>query len=309
MKKLLGIIVAWGLVFSLSSLAYCAFLGDFNDDGDVDGLDLVIQANDDTGVALENFAADFGGVDIENLCTDIDCGEHGTCVEGICECDENYSGDQCEIYTDPCYGVNCGEHGSCTDGICICTDGFTDDRCETPPPRKYVFITEVIEYPGGGKLEGIVGADMICQGFASTASLPGTYKAWLSDSSGTVYPANSFTHSIHPYVLVDGTTVAHNWTDLTDGAIEVPINMIAAGIINPNIKVWTNVTTAGECFTTVDAPMHTCNNWTSNSYLDYGFTGTTLQPNTPPPGWENHWTEHNILPCNDRDVRLYCFQQ
>jgi len=171
------------------------------------------------------------------------------------------------------------------------------------------FRGKLLCQPENAQTASVVGADMICQGFASAASLPGTYKAWLSDSSGTVYPANSFTHSIHPYVLVDGTTVAYNWTDLTDGSIEVPINMIAAGIINPNIKVWTNVTTAGECFTTVDAPMHTCNNWTSNSHLDYGFTGTTWQPNAPPPGWENHWTEHNVHPCNDRDVRLYCFQQ
>ena len=37
-------------------------------------------------------------------CTGVDCGEHGTCVEGICECDFGYEGEFCDalIEVEPC---------------------------------------------------------------------------------------------------------------------------------------------------------------------------------------------------------------
>lgn len=35
--------------------------------------------------------------------------------------------------SDLCVNVDCGTHGSCVDGNCICTDGYTGDQCETPP--------------------------------------------------------------------------------------------------------------------------------------------------------------------------------
>ena len=34
---------------------------------------------------------------------------------------------------DPCFDVNCGEHGTCSDGVCVCTNGYSGDRCETLP--------------------------------------------------------------------------------------------------------------------------------------------------------------------------------
>ena len=57
-------------------------------------------------------------------CESIDCGEHGTCVEGICECDMGYTGDLCETFEDfgefsSHFGVELGE----VDG----PDGFGDD--------------------------------------------------------------------------------------------------------------------------------------------------------------------------------------
>ncbi len=37
---------------------------------------------------------------VPDLCAGIDCGEHGSCVAGICECVDDYTGDVCEI--SPC---------------------------------------------------------------------------------------------------------------------------------------------------------------------------------------------------------------
>ncbi len=33
---------------------------------------------------------------------------------------------------DPCADVDCGEHGECVEGLCQCEEGFEGDRCETP---------------------------------------------------------------------------------------------------------------------------------------------------------------------------------
>ena len=67
-----------------------------------------------------------------------------------------------------------------------------------------------------GNLGGLRGADATCQARATTARLPGTYKAWLSGSNDS--PSTRFTQSTRPYVRVDGQVVANNWDELTIGA-------------------------------------------------------------------------------------------
>eukprot|EP01047_Picozoa_sp_COSAG01_P058562 COSAG01_NODE_6915_length_3441_cov_6.296230_3_plen_492_part_01 len=53
-----------------------------------------------------------------------------------CSCAQGWAGDHCQTQIqDPCYAINCGAHGSCRDGQCQCTesDGWSGRRCETPP--------------------------------------------------------------------------------------------------------------------------------------------------------------------------------
>jgi formylglycine-generating enzyme required for sulfatase activity len=76
--------------------------------------------------------------DIAGPCVGIDCGEHGTCVEGICECDAGYEGDSCEVDSNECDPNPCRNGGSCTEGVpgtyeCTCIDGFRGDTCEICP--------------------------------------------------------------------------------------------------------------------------------------------------------------------------------
>lgn len=69
------------------------------------------------------------GDDPIDPCAGVDCGSNGTCMTGICDCEDGYSGDNCEIF-DPCFDVDCGDNGTCIDGTCDCEDGYYGDSCE-----------------------------------------------------------------------------------------------------------------------------------------------------------------------------------
>ncbi len=81
-----------------------------------------------------------------------------------------------------------------------------------------------------GNLGGLTGADDNCQAEADDPAsvVPsGTYLAWLSDGSDS--PDIRFTKSAHPYILPDGTKIAEDFTDLTDGSILHTINIGSTG--------------------------------------------------------------------------------
>jgi len=168
-----------------------------------------------------------------------------------------------------------------------------------------VFVTSQLY---DGNLGGVTGADMICQSLADSATppVPGTFRAWISD--GTSSPANSFDLSTVPYQLVDddGTTIANNFADLIDGAIQNPIdkdengNTISGGI-SGNFSVWTNTNTDGTAST------NNCNNWSGSGIGQLGVQGITRAS-------DSRWTfipptrPSGSISC-DNLARLYCFQQ
>ena len=80
-----------------------------------------------------------------------------------------------------------------------------------------------------GAMGGLDGADAKCQALAAAAGLPGTFRAWLSDSTGS--PSTRFTQSTLRYVRVDGVKVADDWADLTDATklLYAPINVTENG--------------------------------------------------------------------------------
>ena len=84
---------------------------------------------------------------------------------------------------------------------------------------KIVFVTSTT---ATANYNGLPQADTVCQNLATAAGLSGTFRAWLSNATDS--PSTRFTQSTVPYKLVDGTQIADNWTDLTDGAIDNPIN-------------------------------------------------------------------------------------
>jgi hypothetical protein len=82
-----------------------------------------------------------------------------------------------------------------------------------------------------GNLGGLSAGDSICQASADGAGLTGTFKAWLSDTSTTA--GSRFTHPTLPYILRDGTLIANDWTDLTDGSIAHAIDLDENGAAAP----------------------------------------------------------------------------
>ena len=74
----------------------------------------------------------FTGEFCQNIddCVGVTCSGNGRCVDGIdsfmCECDDNYTGDNCESIIDHCVGINCSGNGQCRNSV----DGY---NCECDP--------------------------------------------------------------------------------------------------------------------------------------------------------------------------------
>jgi hypothetical protein len=104
------------------------------------------------------------------------------------------------------------------------TTPIPDDAAAT---RKLVFLTSALYT---ADLGGLTGADAKCQAAASTAKVPGSYKAWIGDL--VTSPPDRLTHSDVPYELVDGTLIASDWTELLaqgDAALAHPIDETELG--------------------------------------------------------------------------------
>jgi len=161
----------------------------------------------------------------------------------------------------------------------------------------FVFITEDWR---PGSMGSVASADALCQADADAAGLPGTYKAWISESLAsptTSSPATTFNPTFSPYVLPDGTIIANDWADLTDGSIQNPINLTADGLTTiTNGSVWTGTLADG---TAAPTTSETCIEWTA-----LGGTGMSGNPTQT----TSDWTNTNTIVCSGF-LRLYCFGQ
>jgi len=163
--------------------------------------------------------------------------------------------------------------------------------------EKTVFVTRA---SFNGNLGGLEGADDKCQAEADDpASIvpSGRYLAWLSD--GFDSPDIRFTKSAHPYILPDGTKIAEDFTDLTDGSIQHPINIDPTGKSLALDYFWTGTYAHGK---SADYTQ-TCDGWTADPLTD--FHGMAGQTNVVSSIWSSRWT-HEI--CGIA-FNLVCFQQ
>ena len=55
-----------------------------------------------------------------------DCGAHGMCVDGVCRCEEGWTGTGCDQRV--CNPL-CVQHGTCRDGKCLCQQGWNGEHC------------------------------------------------------------------------------------------------------------------------------------------------------------------------------------
>jgi len=163
-----------------------------------------------------------------------------------------------------------------------------------------------------GALGGLAGADAICQSLATTAHLPGTYKAWLSDD--TQSPDTRMTHRALPYTLVDGTLVANDWVDLTSGTLRHAIDETETGGVPPVSSVCASVEAGAHVWTDtqIDAaaipPLNSCAEWTVAASPSNGGGGParigTVNATDP------NWTNSCISYCDPQwNAGLYCMEQ
>lgn len=170
----------------------------------------------------------------------------------------------------------------------------------TPIPQSplysRVFLTSTLY---NGDVGGLSGADAKCREKANAAELGGDWKAWITDSLDSNSPNNRFYRYDVPYKLLDGTIIASNWSDLTNGLL-VFITLTEKITSIEEDYVWTNTDWNGEIF----PPNDHCNNWTSSDPSYVGKTGNTRNYGA------YTWTDDSIapVPC-DNYARLYCFEQ
>ena len=207
--------------------------------------------------------------------------------------------------------------GRCKRGKCRCT---RDTHCKSSEyckrgrckPRRCpngscrVFLAST---RSNANLGGLTGADATCQRLADEAELGGTYRAWLSDDTGS--PATRFSvQSPDPYVLVDDTTiVANDWDDLTDGSIQSRINMTETDEINNGVYVWTNTAPDGTV-SSVRGGLD-CQNWTSGEFIEgednEANVGSNVHSGTDQTGL---WTADPLWwQCSSNGLGLFCFEQ
>ena len=248
--------------------------------------------------------------------TPVPCTNGQTCSNGTCattascavdndSCDD---GNACTT-GDACGGGTCAGTPKCTaapanadptcasDGTCdfACRSGYqrSGSTCVVTPKLIFASSTNTLT----GDLGGLSGADSLCQSLAMAAGHSGTFKAWLSDSH--IDAATRLTHSTAPYVLVDGTVVAANWTGLTSGALQHAISEDEHGAV-ALAAIWTGTLYDGTLWGVGEEV--TCANWNSSLSTNRGAYGQTSAA--------ADWTEAgNSGSCAQNHESVYCLEQ
>lgn len=230
----------------------------------------------------------------------------------------------CGPTTEP---YRCGPN-NCT-GCCvspeICDPGTTDSRCgrggascstcgssspicveqacgveALPAGAKLVFVTRTTY---SGNLGGLSGADGLCAAAAGAGSLPGTWRAWLSNTLGTRVNAFDRIQGDGPWYLTGTDTsgrrikVFSNKASLRTAPL-APIDHNELGAkLSAGQFVWTGTEPTGNA-STAGVYDNSCANWTSSGFGDQGDVGDVY----------SQWTNQRGQECAST-ASLYCFQQ
>ena len=269
--------------------------------------------NPTTGQYVYPNAPNDTSCDDGNLCTTGDTCQSGVCtgMPVVCppptnECQTDTcnpaTGSCNKLNGTPCSGGNICCNGTCWDGCCG-SDGS--------PASCRVFVTSTVY---NGNLGGLDGAAAKCQARAAAGNqpggtVPGTYQAWLSDSTGS--PSTRFRRSAQPYQMPNGTAIASSYADLVAGpGIDSALDQTEFhGQVAAVESAWTNTRHDGtpggsQPFSGEQCPNYPfndhCMNW--GSFAESGDVGQVDQTTCA-------WTAFARGNCDVVAFHLYCFQQ
>lgn len=169
---------------------------------------------------------------------------------------------------------------------------------EETPTSKIVFITDDLH---DGDFGGPAGADDFCQAQADQAGSKAggkKFKAWISGGLATGMQNNgrTFIRSSVPYETVNGVLVANDFADLLDHTQDLYSRLHYTQFGEAiGGSAWTGLY--------IDGAEHVsdCNGWTSGSFNDDGFSGSTN-------ALDFKWTSNAVIDCQSR-VHLICLEQ
>lgn len=183
--------------------------------------------------------------------------------------------------------ASCSDGGSGPPRVPVGSGGTGGGDGGTPP--KLVFVSSTEYTPA---FDTLGAADAICQKLAGDAGLAGSYRAWLSDASGS--PSTRFEHSTGPYELVSGTNVAESWAALTSKPLAVSIDRTELDEeATFSFEVWTGTRPDGT------ASAEHCEGWTASGKASIGDAREL----------GSGWTELGFSGSCSGFRRLYCFEQ
>eukprot|EP01050_Picozoa_sp_SAG11_P007993 SAG11_NODE_684_length_7743_cov_53.800628_5_plen_203_part_00 len=79
-------------------------------------------------------------------CFEVDCGKHGSCGGGTCQCEHGYSEGSCDAF-DPCAGLTVGSMETVMAGcVSVCEQGYSGESCadeaRCAPPTRHVCLSD-----------------------------------------------------------------------------------------------------------------------------------------------------------------------
>lgn len=169
-------------------------------------------------------------------------------------------------------------------GTLACSSTCTFDTSACQGPKAFVTSTTY----SGSEVGGVAGADAACQARAAAAGQPGTWKAWLSSTTG-----DAREHIVAMrYQTMDGSLITADGSQLYGGGLTAAIQ-----------RNEFNGSTGGAVWTGTDSngskTAQLCSDWTATTGT--GTTGTAIDAAL--------WTDNGSPGSCAASQRLYCFQQ
>jgi len=183
--------------------------------------------------------------------------------------------------------------------LVIVSDGCqiaTSQLIFTSKQYNYAFISPVAH---DGAFGGLSGVDDLCQSWAASAGIPGTYRAILSTSTAN---ASTRLGSARGWIRPDKRPVGDLPSDIFENfgskGLLAPVQIAADGTDMGAKYVWSASFNDGSYNTEIGSA--DCSGWTDSSaslYAWYGFSHTTSE-----------WLDRGTVSDCSQSLHVYCFQ-